>query len=218
MRAIVNRVDELLEEDVGKDAGLFEVRKIADEYFTFIEECKDPKACTILLRGASKDVLNEIERNLFDAMLVTRNIVLEPRLLPGGGATEMHIAVGLHEQAKFVEGAAQWPFRAVGDAFEVIPRTLSENCGADTVRIMTELRARHANNEGATYGIDGTTGKVADINDTNIWEPYSVKVQTIKTAIESATMLLRIDDIVSGSKAKNSAYGDALASGQLDGE
>eukprot|EP00949_MAST-11_sp_MAST-11-sp1_P003940 g3940.t1 len=215
---IVNRVDELLEEDVGTDAGLFEVRKIADEYFTFIEECKDPKACTILLRGASKDVLNEIERNLFDAMLVTRNIVLEPRLLPGGGATEMHIAVGLHEQAKFVEGAAQWPFRAVGDAFEVIPRTLSENCGADTVRIMTELRARHANNEGATYGIDGTTGKVADINDTNIWEPYSVKVQTIKTAIESATMLLRIDDIVSGSKAKNSAYGDALASGQLDGE
>merc|ERR1711991_583241 len=151
-------------------------------------------------------------------MGVTRNIVLEPRLLPGGGASEMHIAVWLHEQAKFVEGAAQWPFRAVGDAFEVIPRTLSEDCGADTVRVMTELRARHANNNGATVGIDGTTGKVADINDTNIWEPYSVKIQTIKTAIESATMLLRIDDIVSGSKAKNSAYGEALNSGQLDGE
>jgi T-complex protein 1 subunit gamma len=83
---------EVREEDIGTRCGLFEVRKIADEYFAFLEQCKEPKACSILLRGASKDVLNEIERNLLDAMSVVRNIVLDPRIVPGGGATEMAIA------------------------------------------------------------------------------------------------------------------------------
>ena len=89
---IVNRVDELKEEDVGVDAGLFEIKKVGDEYFTFITECKNPKACTILLRGASKDILNEIERNLQDAMSVVRNVCMEPALVPGGGAAEMALA------------------------------------------------------------------------------------------------------------------------------
>ena len=85
-------MQEVREEDIGTRCGLFEVRKISDEYFAFLEECKDPKACSILLRGASKDVLNEIERNLLDAMSVVRNIVMDPRIVPGGGATEMAIA------------------------------------------------------------------------------------------------------------------------------
>merc|ERR1712037_553317 len=89
---IVNRTDEITEEDIGTGAGLFEVRKIGDEYFTFIEQCKDPKACTILLRGASKDILNEVERNLQDALNVARNLYQEPALVPGGGATEMEVA------------------------------------------------------------------------------------------------------------------------------
>merc|ERR1711936_254611 len=89
---IVNRTDEITEDDIGTGAGLFEVRKIGDEYFTFIEECKDPKACTILLRGASKDILNEVERNLQDALHVARNIFLKPKLVPGGGAVEMEVA------------------------------------------------------------------------------------------------------------------------------
>ena len=88
---IVNRTDEITEADIGTGAGLFEVRKVGDEYFTFIEDCDDPKACTILLRGASKDVLNEVERNLQDAMHVARNICLDPRLVPGGGAVEMEV-------------------------------------------------------------------------------------------------------------------------------
>merc|ERR1719238_2219317 len=104
-----------------------------DEYFSFLEECKDPTACTILLRGGSKDVLNEIERNLHDAMGVARNVVFEPKLLPGGGATEMAISQGLREAAKSVEGVEQWPFRAVAQAMEVIPRTLAQNCGADLI-------------------------------------------------------------------------------------
>ncbi len=89
---IVSRTDEIKEEDIGLGAGLFDIRKIGEEYYAFIEECKDPKACTIILRGASKDVLNEIERNFQDAMNVTRNVMIDPFLVPGGGACEMEIA------------------------------------------------------------------------------------------------------------------------------
>merc|ERR1712232_350394 len=195
---IVNRTEEILESDIGLNCGLFEVRKIGDEYFAFLEQCKEPKACTLLLRGGSKDVLNEIERNLQDAMQVARNIVVEPMLLPGGGATEMSISQALIEHSKTIEGVQQWPFKAVGSAFEVIPRTLAENCGADVVRVLTKLRAKHAGGENPTWGINGETGELADMNELNIWEPFSVKVQTIKTAIEATAMLLRIDDIVSG--------------------
>jgi len=197
---IVSRTDEIQESDIGLGCGLFEVRKIGDEYFCFIEQCKNPKACTIVLRGGSKDVLNEIERNLYDAMQVTKNIILEPKLLPGGGATEMTISQALVAKSKTIEGVQQWPFRAVGIAFEVIPRTLAENCGTDVVRKLTELRAMHADGENSSWGINGETGDLVDMNELNVWEPFSVRTQTIKTAIESACMLLRIDDIVSGTK------------------
>merc|ERR1719249_339550 len=104
---IVNRTDEITEEDTGKDCGLFEIRKIGDEYFTFLEQCKDPKACTILLRGASKDILNEVERNLQDALNVARNLYQEPALVPGGGATEMEVAYTLTQMAKSLNGATE---------------------------------------------------------------------------------------------------------------
>ena len=141
---IVNRPEELTEKDVGTDCGLYEVRKIGDEYFTFMTECKNPSACSILLRGASKDVLNEIERNLHDAMGVARNVLNNPKLVPGGGALEMELACRLREMANQVEGIYQWPFKALASAFEVIPRTLATNCGGDVVRMLTELRAKHS--------------------------------------------------------------------------
>jgi T-complex protein 1 subunit gamma len=214
---IVHRTDEIREADLGVGCGLFEIRKIADEYYSFMEQCKQPKACTILLRGGSKDVLNEIERNLQDAMQVARNVVLEPKLLPGGGATEMTVAVALQEKGKTLKGVEQWPYRAAGKAFEVIPRTLMQNCGADVVRNMTSLRAKHAGGANATFGVDGTTGKIVDMNEYGVWEPFQVKVQTMKTAIESCTMLLRIDDIVSGVAANAGSYEAARQGGQLDG-
>merc|ERR1719473_867837 len=198
---IASRCDEIKEEDLGTGAGLFEVKKLGDEYFTFITECEDPKACTILLRGPSQDLLKEVERNLQDAMNVARNVVADPRILPGGGATEIAIACKLLEKAKSVEGVAQWPYKAVAKALEVIPRTLIQNCGASTIRLLTELRAKHNNGEGNTWGVDGNRGKLADMNDLGIWEPMSVKLQTIKTSIETATLLMRIDAIVSGLKA-----------------
>ncbi|XP_036673748.3 T-complex protein 1 subunit gamma [Drosophila suzukii] len=196
---IVNRTEELTEKDVGTGAGLFEVKKIGDEYFTFVTECKEPKACTILLRGASKDILNETERNLQDALHVARNLVLEPRLVAGGGAVEMAASQLLTR--KQVKG----PYTAVAHALEIIPRTLAQNCGANTIRALTVLRAKHASHTGegvCAWGIDGESGEIVDMNVKNIWEPLAVKLQTYKTAVETAILLLRIDDIVSGSKKR----------------
>ncbi|CAG9860164.1 unnamed protein product [Phyllotreta striolata] len=197
---IVNRTEELQESDVGTGAGVFEIKKFGDEYFCFVDECKNPKACTILLRGASKDILNEIERNLQDALQVARNIILSPRLVPGGGAIEMAVA------QRLMQKATHGPYRALAHALEIIPRTLAQNCGANTIRTLTALRAKHANHTDAdkpcTWGIDGETGELVDMKVKGLWEPLSVKLQTYKTAVETAILLLRIDDIVSGSKKK----------------
>merc|ERR1719221_2177516 len=187
---IVNRTDEITEDDIGKDCGLFEIRKMGDEYFTFIEQCKDPKACTILLRGASKDILNEVERNLQDALNVARNLYQEPALVPGGGATEMEVAHLLTQKAKTLKGVIQWPYKAVASGLEVIPRTLAQNCGANTIRTLTALRAKHANEEekNVNWGINGESGELADMSALGIWEPLSVKLQVYKTAIETGTL------------------------------
>ncbi len=247
---IVNRPEEARPEDIGTAAGLFEVSKLGDEYFSFLIDCDEPKACTIILRGASRDVLNEVERNLSDAMGVARNVVFDPRLLPGGGAVEMAVSRALAARAPGVAGVEQWPYRAVGAALEVIPRTLAQNCGANVIRTLTKLRAKHAEaKDGAvhsTFGINGESGEIVDMKgaDTHghnfcarfamrflrcaflvpmlsayphafslagaelgVWEPYAVKVQTIKTAVESAALLLRIDDIVSGLNKKQAGGG-----------
>ncbi|KAF3617085.1 T-complex protein 1 subunit gamma [Capsicum annuum] len=199
---IVNRPDELQESDVGTGAGLFEVKKIGDEFFTFIVDCKDPKACTILLRGASKDLLNEVERNLQDAMSVARNIIKCPKLVPGGGGTELTVSAMLKQKSSSVEGIEKWPYEAAAIAFEAIPRTLAQNCGVNVIRTMTALQGKHANGENAWMGIDGNTGEIADMKERKIWDSYVVKAQAFKTAIEAACLLLRIDDIVSGIKKK----------------
>jgi T-complex protein 1 subunit gamma len=205
---IVNRVEDLKESDVGTKCGEFKVEKIGDDYFTYLVDCKEPKACTILLRGPSKDILNEIDRNLQDAMCVARNVYFNPRLCPGGGATEMAVAVHLQEVAKSIGGVMQWPFRAVADALEVIPRTLVQNCGGNAIKTLTNLRAKHASPEGSSFGIDGLTGNVVDMKTYGVWEPAAVKIQTVKTALEAACLLLRVDDIVSGiSKKENRAGG-----------
>lgn len=194
---IVNRIEDLKESDVGINCGLFKVELIGDEYYTYLVKCKEPRSCSVLLRGASKDILNEIDRNLVDAMSVARNVMFEASLSPGGGATEMAVSVKLAEKAKSIEGVAQWPYQAVADAFEIIPRTLVQNCGGNAIRVLSQLRAKHAEGQ-HTFGIDGENGKVVDMNEYGIWEPEVIKQQSIKTAVESACLLLRVDDIVSG--------------------
>jgi T-complex protein 1 subunit gamma len=196
---IVNSTDEIQESDVGTKCKLFYSEKItSEEWYSFFVECEDPKACTIIVRGGTKDTQQEIWHNLHDAMQVAKNIVASPSLLPGGGATEMAVAQGLRERGKAISGVMQVPYLAVADALEVIPRTLAENCGATVIRLITQLRAKHANREGSTWGIDGNLGTLADMEQLGIWEPALVKSQSIKTAIESACLLLRIDDIHSG--------------------
>ncbi|KAK7185629.1 T-complex protein 1 subunit gamma [Paraphaeosphaeria sporulosa] len=205
---IVNSVFSASTSDIGTQCGLFEISKIGDEYFTFLTKCKDPKACTILLRGPSKDILNEVERNLHDAMGVARNVIWNPKLCPGGGATEMAVAVGLERRAKQIEGVAQWPYKAVAEAMEVIPRTLIQNSGNSPIKILTQLRAKHAEGyeegqqSGSSWGIDGEAGKVVDMRQFGVWEPLAVKEQSVKTAVESACLLLRVDDIVAAKAAK----------------
>ncbi|KAH7907992.1 chaperonin Cpn60/TCP-1 family [Hygrophoropsis aurantiaca] len=224
---IVNRPEDLRESDVGTQCGLFNIEKIGDEYFTFLTGCKNPKACTILLRGPSKDILNEIDRNLADAMGVARNVVFNPRLAPGGGAAEMAISVGLHARARAigggkdsatgtkgaVTGVETWPYRAVADAMEVIPRTLVQNSGGNAIRVLTELRAKHANGE-HSWGVDGETGKIVDMKTYGLYESASVKIQILKTAIEAARMLLRVDDVVQATRKEKEQGG---APGGMEG-
>ena len=206
---IVNDVRSVQPSDVGTKCGLFEISKIGDEYFTFLTKCKDPHACTIMLRGPSKDILNEIERNLQDAMGVARNVMFHPRLCPGGGATEMAVAVGLARRSKNIEGVAQWPYRAVAEAMEVIPRTLIQNSGNSPIRVLTQLRAKHAEG-GSSWGVDGDSGKLVDMKEYGIWEPMAVKMQSVKTAVESACLLLRVDDICAAKQAKSSGGGGTM--------
>ena len=198
---IVSRVDEIQERDIGTGCGLFEMQMVGNSEFCFLTECEDPKACTIVLRGGSKDVLNEMERNLQDALQVVRNVVYQPKVVPGGGAIEMALSVGLTRAGQTYQGIGQGPYLALAEAMEVIPRTLAQNCGVNVMRTLTQLRTKHMEATGpCAWGINGMTGELVDMNEYGIWEPFSVKAQTIKTAIEQACMILRIDDIVSGSK------------------
>lgn len=220
---IVNRCEELSATDVGTKCKLFNVQKIDDDYWAFLTDCEDPKACTIILRGGTKDSLNEIERNLNDALNVARNILLEGKLLPGGGATEMELSVRLQAKSQEVATLEQWGMMAVSKALEVIPRTLAQNCGADVVRTIAQLRSAHVCEGGVNKGIDGLSGEIVDVTKTErpIWDSYSVRCQLLKTAVECSAMLIRVDDILSGvGKPKDSGpeitnydTGEAVAGG-----
>jgi len=216
---IVNSTDEITEDDVGTKCKLFYSEKLtSEEWYSFFVECEDPKACTIVVRGGTKDTQQEIWHNLNDAMQVAKNIIAAPSLLPGGGATEMAVAQALRVKAKSIEGVMQVPYMAVANALEIIPRTLAENCGATVIRLITQLRAKHANREGSTWGIDGNLGTLADMSELGIWEPALVKSQTIKTAIESACLLLRIDDIHSGIAHKGQPGAPEPGTTEVQGE
>lgn len=201
---IVNRVEELRAADVGTHARQFELRKIGDEFFCFIYDCGEhAHACTILLRGASKDVLMEVERNLQDAMHVARNVMLDNKLVAGGGAFEMELSVLLGREADKLVGKEQLAFRAIASALEVIPRTLLQNCGGNVIRRITEMRAQHSLDTASQYlGVNGLTGELANTREISVWDPLSTKIQVLKTAIEAACMLLRVDDMFNARAGK----------------
>ncbi|XP_014260048.1 T-complex protein 1 subunit gamma [Cimex lectularius] len=198
---IISRLDELQAHHIGTGAGLFEVKKMGDEYFTFLTKCKNAKACTILLRGPSKDVLNEVERNLNDALNVIRCISHESKVVPGGGAIEMMVKAELTEKHPEVLSGME-PYSAVTNALSIIPKILVQNSGvSNVIHVLAEFERRISHKE--QVGINGVTGKIVPSEELNIWEPLAVKKQVYKTAIESAILLLRVDDIVSGAKNKD---------------
>ncbi|KII61080.1 T-complex protein 1 subunit gamma [Thelohanellus kitauei] len=197
---IVNRTEDITPDAIGTGAGLFEIKKIGDEYYSYILDCQDPKACSIILRGASKDIINELDRNLNDAMNAARNIKLDPRVVSGGGAFEIAVSLELEKRAKSIGSIERCGYEIAARALEVIPRTLIQNCGENQIRVLTELKSRQVTENCHNLGVDGLTGKIVNMVDNMVLDCISVKIQVLKVAFEVCMMLLKIDDIISGSK------------------
>jgi thermosome len=196
----VTNLEELSKSDIGF-AGLVEERKIGDDKMTFIEGCENPRSVSILIRGADKRFIDEAERSVHDALCVVRDVVQEPKIVAGGGAPEMEIARALRGYAETLPGREQLAVRSFGEAMEIVPLTLGENAGLDPIDLLLELRARHEKGE-KWAGVDVFAGKIKDMRDLEVYEPLAVKKQTIKSATEAATMILRVDDVIASGRMK----------------
>ncbi|MEM7825290.1 MAG: thermosome subunit beta [Candidatus Aenigmatarchaeota archaeon] len=195
---IVSNLDDLTPEDLGF-AKIVEEKKIAGEAMTFIRECKDPKAVTILVRGSTEHVVDEVDRSVEDAIGAVASALELGKILPGAGAPEAEVARRLRKFAEKFSGREQLAILAFADAMEVIPRSLSENAGLDPIDMLVELRAAHEQGK-SYYGLDIFNGKVRDAEEMEVLEPLKVKLQAIKSAAEAAEMILRIDDVIAASK------------------
>jgi thermosome len=197
---VVTNLEGFTESDLGY-AELVEERKIGDDKMTFIEGCKNPRSVAILIRGADKRFLDEAERSVHDALCVVRDVVQVPKIVAGGGAPEMEIARALRGYAETLPGREQLAVRSFGEAMEIVPLTLGENAGLDPVDLLLELRTRHEKGE-KWAGVDVFEGKIKDMRDLEVYEPVAVKKQTIKSATEAATMILRVDDVIASGRMK----------------
>ena len=196
--SIVGNLDSLSEKDLGK-SGLVEEVKINDDNMTFVRECKNPKSVTILIKGSTEHVVDEIKRALEDAIGDVSAALKEGKVVAGAGSTETELAKQLRKFAESLSGREQLAVANFAEAIEVIPRTLAENAGLDPIDVLTELRAAHDKKQ-KWAGIDVFTGKVIDAWQKGIIEPLKIKTQAISSASEVAIMILRIDDVVAGSK------------------
>jgi thermosome len=196
----VTNLEGLSKSDLGF-AELVEERKIGDDKMTFIEGCKNPRSVSILIRGSDKRFLDEAERSIHDALCVVRDVVQVSKVVAGGGAPEMEVARALRGYAETLPGREQLAVRSFGEAMEIVPLTLGENAGLDPVDLLLELRTRHEKGE-KWAGVDVFEGKIKDMRELKVYEPLAVKKQTIKSANEAATMILRIDDVISSGKMK----------------
>jgi len=204
---IVSNLDDLTPKDLGK-AGLVEERKIGDDRMTFVMNCKNPKAVSILIRGGTEHIVDELERALHDALSVVKVALEDGKITPGGGAAATEIAIKLREYAPTVGGREQMAIEAFADAIEIVPRTLAENAGLDPIDMMIKVRAAHK--KGMKYaGIDVDSGDIVDMMKNNVIEPLRVSTQEVKAAAEAAIMILRIDDIIAakGTEGKGKESG-----------
>ncbi len=198
---IVTNLDDLKERDLGS-ANLVEERKIGTDKTIFVEGCKDPKSVSILIRGGLERLVDEAERAMHDGLCVVSDVIENNKIVSGGGSIESELARKLRDYATKVGGREQLAIESFADALEVIPRTLAENAGLDPIDIMVAMRAAHEKANGAWYGVDVFSGKTINMMDAGIIEPLSVKEQAIKSAVEAATMILRIDDVIAASRAR----------------
>ena len=198
---IVSDLDDLKKTDLGF-AGHVEERKIGDDKLIFVEKCKDPHSVAILIRAGLERMVDEAERAMTDCLSVVSDVIENNKIVPGGGAIEVEIAKELRKYATKVGGREQLAVEAFADAVEVIPRTLAENAGLEPIDILVELRSVHDKADGKNIGINVFTGKLQDSIVNGVIEPIMVKEQAIKSASESAAMILRIDDIITAKAPK----------------
>ncbi len=208
-------VDELAKSDLG-DAGLVEERKIGDENMIFVEKCKDPKAVSMILRGGTEHVVDELYRAVHDALRVVGVVVEDKKYVVGGGACEVELALRLKDFASTVGGREQLAIEAFAEAMEVIPRTLAENAGLDPIDTLVSLRSKHEGKNGMkTAGINVFTGDAVDMKKEKVVEPLRVKTQAVSGASEAAIMILRIDDVIAASKLSGGKGGPGMGPGGM---
>ncbi|WP_049890201.1 thermosome subunit alpha [Natronorubrum sulfidifaciens] len=190
----VSSVDDLTEDDLGF-AGSVAQKEIAGDQRIFVEDVEDAKAVTLILRGGTEHVIDEVDRAIEDSLGVVRTTLEDGKVVAGGGAPEVELSLALRDYADSVGGREQLAVEAFADALEVIPRTLAENAGLDPIDSLVELRADHDGGE-TTSGLDAYTGDTIDMAEEGVYEPLRVKTQAIESATEAAVMLLRIDDVI----------------------
>jgi thermosome len=203
---IVSDLDDLNKTDLGT-AGLVDERKIGDDKMIFVEKCKDPHSVAILIRAGLERLVDEAERAMTDSLSVVSDVIENNKIVAGGGAVEIEIAKELRKYATKVGGREQLAVEAFADAVEVIPRTLAENGGLEPIDILVELRQIHDKESGKNTGINVFSGKLQDCVANGVIEPVVVKEQAIKSAAESAAMILRIDDVITAKAPKGAPGG-----------
>ncbi len=207
---VVTNLSDIAEDDLGK-AGTVVEKKISGEEMIFVKDCRDPKSVSILVRGGTEHVAEEVERAIEDAIGCVASSLEVGKVVAGGGSAEAAVSKGLREFSQSYSGREQLAILSFAEALEVIPRTLSENAGLDPIDMLVDLRAKH--DEGKkTSGIDVYTGKIVDMKERGVIEPLKIKTQAIKSASDAAEMILRIDDIISAGKL-NKGAGPQMPSG-----
>jgi thermosome len=208
---IQTSLEEIAAQDLGK-AGQVEERKIGGEEMIFVEDCQNPKAVSILLRGGTDHVVDELERGMHDALRVVAVALEDGKYVAGGGAAEIELALNLRDYAASVGGREQLAIQAFADAIEVIPRSLAENAGLDPIDMLVALRSAHEKGQ-KNAGLDVFKGEPTDMLKAGVIEPLRVKTQAISSGTESATMILRIDDVIASSRASMPAGGGGMPPG-----
>jgi thermosome len=196
---IITNLDDLKQSELGAAEQVEEV-KIADSDMTFVTGCKNPKAVSILVRGGTEHVVDEVERALHDALKVVSVAIEDGVAVPGGGAPEIELAIKLRDYGQSVGGREQLAIEAFAEALEIIPWTLAENAGMDSMDIVIELKNAHAKKSGRNFGVNVLEGRVSDMLIAKVIEPLRVKTQALESATEVASMILRIDDVIASKK------------------